>query len=78
MAIRSHCLGVQIPKEEQGSARIILVTGVMASGKLGPFRVKEDPGLESVIICAATTMCDTSCHISFGDGKIRKSEFHDL
>ena len=40
---------------------------------MGPFDVKDKPGTQQAIFCAALTLCDTSCSVEFQNNKVTKA-----
>lgn len=64
----SYKAGDPMPSVEELDSKYLL-------HPMGPFELKEKPGLQRVIFCASATMCDVACEITFKDGQISEIEY---
>ena len=51
--------------------------GTFLLTRKGPMDVREDPGTQRVIFCAALTVCDTSCSLDIKDRVVKNARFSD-
>ncbi len=45
---------------------------------MGPIEVKDKPGVQEAIFCAALTMCDTFCSLEIQNGRVTQSNYSNL
>ncbi len=68
-------------EQNPAGSRIVSLTKLERSYGLklmGPMDIKDKPGTQRAIFCAALTMCDTSCTLEIQDGRVTRSDYSKL